>query len=568
MSEAGAGGRPFRVLPRVTPETEFFWTSGADGVLRFLTCATCGLIVHPPGPICPACLTRTLRPEAVSGRATVASYTVNHQPWIPGFDPPYVVAVVEIDEQPSVRLMSNLIGREPDDVFVGMPVRVVFEPYDDVWLPLFEPRSAAADTNPVEPAPERRVRTRRTGASSRERGERAAVISGVGQSDVGRRLYRSAIDLTVEACLAAIDDAGLTLADIDGVATYPGAMDMPPGFSGVGVPDVQEALRLELDWYNGGLENPAQLGSVVTACAAVAAGYARHVLCFRTVTEASAQGEGGRAGVTLGGGLGGGDGGKGVRIGGFMQWSLPFGAPSAANWVALYAQRYMHTYGMTREQLAQVALTCRRHAALNPKAVYRQPMTIDDYLGVRMISTPLCLYDCDAPCDGSTAVIVSAAATEPDLRRRPVRVEAVGSALHGRNSWDQWEDLTTMACRDAAAMLWNRTDLRPSDVNLAQLYDGFSFITVAWLEALGFCSKGEAAAFLEDGERFSLAGGLPLNTNGGQLSGGRLHGFGLLHEACLQLWGEAGDRQVPGAPELAVAAAGGGNLASCLLLAH
>jgi acetyl-CoA acetyltransferase len=398
------------------------------------------------------------------------------------------------------------------------------------------------------------------------RGERDAVISGVGQSDVGRRLYRSGIDLTVDACLGAIADAGLTPEDIDGIATYPGAMDSPPGFSGAGVSDVQEALRLELDWYNGGIENPGQLGSVVTAAAAVAAGYARHVLCFRTVTEASAQGDGGRASVTMGGGLGG---GGGFRIGGFMQWALPFGAASAANWVAMYAQRYMSTYGLTREQLARIALTCRRHAALNPKAVYRDPMTLEDYLGVRMISTPLCLYDCDAPCDGSTAMIVSAAETAPDLRRPPVAIEAIGSALRGRNSWDQWDDLTTMACRDAAAMLWERTDLKPGDVDLVELYDGFSFITVAWLEALGFCGKGEAGPFLEDdADRFFRDGVLPLNTNGGQLSGGRLHGYGLVHEACLQLWGEAGDRQVPGGPELAVAGAGGGNLASCLLLSR
>jgi acetyl-CoA acetyltransferase/uncharacterized OB-fold protein len=552
--------RPFRVLPRVTSDTEAFWGSGADGRLRFQHCTTCGLLVHPPGPICPVCRTRTLEPAPVSGRATVASFTINHQQWIPGFDPPYVVAIVEIVEQPSVRLMTNVIGCAPDDVYIGMPVQVVFEEHEDVWLPLFEPAPP-----PTVPTRNNVISAPFIGFRGRQRGERRAIISGVGQSDVGRRLYRSGVDLTVDACLVAIADAGLTPEDIDGVATYPGAMDSPPGFSGAGVTEVQEALRLHLDWYNGGLENPGQLGSVVTACAAVAAGYARHVLCFRTVTEASAQGDGGRASVTAGGGIGG----RQFRIGGFMQWSLPFGAASAANWVAMYAQRYMETYGLTRDQLAQVALTCRRHAALNPKAVYRDPMTLDDYLGVRMISTPLCLYDCDAPCDGSTAVIVSAAETAPDLRRPPVQVEAIGSALHGRNSWDQWDDLTTMACRDAAAMLWARTDLKPGDVDLVELYDGFSFITVAWLEALGFCGKGEAGPFLsDDADRFFRDGALPLNTNGGQLSGGRLHGYGLLHEACLQLWGEAGERQVPGLPELAVAGAGGGNLASCLLLSR
>ncbi len=133
--------------------------------------------------------------------------------------------------------------------------------------------------------------------------------------------------------------------------------------------------------------------------------------------------------------------------------------------------------------------------------------------------------------------------------------------------------------RDAAAMMWLRTDLRPADVDVAELYDGFSFIALCWLEALGFCAHGEGGPYLADGRprpgsRGAGGGGaaadrgpLPLNTNGGQLSGGRLHGYGFLHEACVQLWGEAGERQVASDPQVAVAAAGGGPLASCLLLA-
>jgi acetyl-CoA acetyltransferase len=395
-------------------------------------------------------------------------------------------------------------------------------------------------------------------------GERAAVISGVGQSQVGRRLYRPALDLTVEAVLRAIEDAGLTRDDIDGIATYPGNLDVPPGFSGVGVTELQEALRLELRWFAGGLESPGQLGSVVNAALAVAAGLANHVVCFRTVTEASAQGDKGRSSVTVGGG--GRGGGRGVRMGGFMQWTLPFGAPSAANWIAMMAMRHFHEFGTTREQLAQIPLNARRNAALNPHAIYTEPMTLGDYLGVRMISEPLCLYDCDVPADGSTAVIVSRADAAPGLRRPPVGIEAVGTAIRGRPSWDQWDDLTTMACRDAAAMLWERTDLTPADVDIAELYDGFSFIALAWLEALGFCGHGEGGPFVEGGTRIARDGELPLNTHGGQLSAGRLHGYGFLHEACLQLWGEAGARQVLGDPEVAVAAAGGGPLAGCLLL--
>ena len=132
--------QPFRVLPKVTPETEHFWTGGRDGKLQFLRCDACGEYVHPPAPICPKCLGRELSVEAVSGRAVVATYTINHQAWYPGLDPPYVVAIVEIEEQPSVRLMTNIVGCVPESVSIGMPVQVTFEEYDDVWLPFFEPR--------------------------------------------------------------------------------------------------------------------------------------------------------------------------------------------------------------------------------------------------------------------------------------------------------------------------------------------------------------------------------------------------------------------------------------------
>ena len=193
-------------------------------------------------------------------------------------------------------------------------------------------------------------------------------------------------------------------------------------------------------------------------------------------------------------------------------------------------------------------------------------MTMDDYLSARLVSTPFCLFDCDVPADGSTAVIVSAVDTAADLRQQPVAVEAIGTAIHGRPSWDQWDDLTTMALRDASAMLWSRTDLTPADVDVAELYDGFSFITLAWLEALGFCGRGEGGPFIEGGGRIALDGQIPLNTHGGQLSGGRLHGYCFLHEACTQLRGEGGERQVARTPAVAVAAAGGGPLAGCLLL--
>jgi hypothetical protein len=129
----------FRLLPEVTPETEHFWRGGERGELVFLRCESCRTYVHPPSPVCPRCLSRELGPEPVSGRGTVATFTINHQPWNPSVEVPYVIALVEIDEQPSVRLMTNIVGCAPEDVRVGMRVRVKFVQYDDVYLPLFEP---------------------------------------------------------------------------------------------------------------------------------------------------------------------------------------------------------------------------------------------------------------------------------------------------------------------------------------------------------------------------------------------------------------------------------------------
>jgi uncharacterized OB-fold protein len=141
---------PFRILPKLDDGNRFFWTSGADGRLRFLRCQDCGYFIHPPVPICPRCHSKRLAPEAVSGRATVVTYSINHQPWMPGPELPYVVAIVEIEEDPEMRLTTNVVNCAPGDVHSGLPVQVVFERHadepDDVYLPLFEPRSAGGET--------------------------------------------------------------------------------------------------------------------------------------------------------------------------------------------------------------------------------------------------------------------------------------------------------------------------------------------------------------------------------------------------------------------------------------
>ena len=247
-----------------------------------------------------------------------------------------------------------------------------------------------------------------------------------------------------------------------------------------------------------------------------------------------------------------------------MSWRAPFGALSAANWIAMNATNHFHRYGTTRAALGAIAVNARRNAGLNPDAIYREPMTMDDYLGARMITSPFGLYDCDVPCDGSIALVVSAADVAPDLARPPVYVEAVGTQIIDRVSWDQGVLSHEPQTQGPAAHLWSRTSMRPADVDVAELYDGFTFNCLSWIEGLGFCGPGEAGDFLADPGRIALDGELPLNTFGGQLSAGRTHGYGYLHEAVVQLRGDGGDRQVAGA-RVAAVSTGGGTPGGCFL---
>lgn len=383
--------------------------------------------------------------------------------------------------------------------------------------------------------------------------ESHAYITGVGQSEIGVKLTRHPLLLTFDAIREALAEAGLTIPQIDGVSTYPGRMAAYLGFSPVGADELIDALGIRATWYAGGAEITSQLGAVVAAAAAVRAGQARHVICFRTVYEAAAMARPEEYPPL-----------RRETVDGTSQWFAPFNALSAANWTAQYAMRHVKRYGLTREQLAQIALTDRANAALNPRALVRKPLTMDEYLSARMISTPLCLYDCDRFTDASTVLIVSAGTAIDEVSCTPIRIDAMAGSVE-RLSWDQAE---WMACYPTGADLWKRTDYKPADVDTAQLYDGFSFQTVAWLEALGFCELGEGGKFIEGGKRIALNGELPLNTFGGQIGAGRLHGFGFAHEAVVQLRGKGGARQIPGDPRVAVCTSGGGPLATALLLAR
>lgn len=386
---------------------------------------------------------------------------------------------------------------------------------------------------------------------------RQVAITGIGQSEVGRPSQQTAMQLSVTAAQQAIADAGLTRNDIDGIACWPGDNQNGNSFSPVGPNALMSVMGLKVNWYGGGYEGPGPLAGVINGAMAIAAGLCRHVLVFRTITEASARLVD-KTASALTNKTTGRDGSY------FWQWYTPFNVLSAVNLMALYAQRHLHDFGTTSEQMAQIALTCRANAMLNPQAVMRKPMSMDDYMASRMISSPLRLLDCDVHCDASTAIVLSRADAARDLPNPPIRIESIGSALHQPWSWDQIS-LTEMACFDVGRMLWNGTDYQPKDVGSAQLYDGFSILTMLWLEGLGLCPPGESGRFIEGGARIARDGVLPINTNGGQLSGGRTHGVGYVHEACTQLWGRGGARQVK-PHRVAVAASGGGPLGGALLL--
>jgi acetyl-CoA acetyltransferase len=368
--------------------------------------------------------------------------------------------------------------------------------------------------------------------------EKQVCITGAGQSAVGRPSAHSALQLTLDACEAAVADAGLVLSDIDGLTTFPGAVGDGSGFSPVGSTEVMLSLGLNASWVGASTEGHAHLGAIVSAIQAIASGMCRHVLVFRTVAEASARAQNREASLMAGNPT------RPSRATRSNMWTAPFKAFSAANIYALYAQAYFAKYGATDAQLGAIAVNSRAMAALNPNAIYREPITIDQYLASRMISTPLRIYDCDTHIDGSTAILLSRRELAMEMPRSPIEIEALGISLGGLGiGWHQG-DFTTLPADGAGRMLWSRTDMTPADIDVAQIYDGFSILTLLWMESLGLCKRGEAAAFVEGGTRIGLDGELPLNTSGGQLSAGRFHGYGHTYEACLQLWGNAGSRQV------------------------
>jgi acetyl-CoA acetyltransferase len=372
------------------------------------------------------------------------------------------------------------------------------------------------------------------------------AIVGVGFSDVGRRLPHTDDELVRQAITAAMNDAGMTPADIDGIATMGGnAMSMG-----------QLLGILPLNYfYSSTLLGPAFVEPAIMGAAAVGSGLSHTCVSVRLIRQMG--GANARPGSEPMRGP--------MRVGGDQQFSAPFGAGAAGAGIGGFQmQRHMQQYGTTYEQFAINAVTARYHASLHPEAIFRDPITIEDYLDARFVSEPLRLLDCDYPVDSAAAVIYTTPARAADWKQKPVNVEAY--ALSAIRDFDMslLEDFTWNSPAHASETMWSRTDLKPGDVDTAHLYDGFSIITFEWLEALGFCGRGESGPFIEAGNT-RLGGKLPLNTDGGATNFGRRHGANFCIEAVRQIRGQAGERQVPGT-EVSVWSNAVGPFAGCMLL--
>lgn len=376
---------------------------------------------------------------------------------------------------------------------------------------------------------------------------RETAVVGIGRTEYSRRSGRTTLAMAADACRAALADAGLDAAEVDGVADF-GVMDSSPGLAvahAIGVDDVAWCL----DQFGGG--NVAS-AVVANAANAVAAGLCDVAMVYRSLN--------GRSGRRFGHVTGR------VEVPGEAQFAAPHGYLVPPQWVAMWARRHQHVYGSTCEDLGQIAITQRDHASRNPHAVAQKPLAMDDYLAGRWINEPLRVYDCTFEVDGACAIVVTTMDRARDLVHLPVRV--LGSAeSHGAGgSWDQWGDLTTMYSAGTAPRLWSRVGLGPDDIDVACMYDCFTYTVMATMEDFGFCGKGEVGAFFAEG-RATYGGTVVVNPHGGLLSEGYIHGMNHHFEAVLQLRHEAGDRQVDGA-ELALVTAGAGPYGGAVVYAR
>jgi acetyl-CoA acetyltransferase len=376
---------------------------------------------------------------------------------------------------------------------------------------------------------------------------REVAIAGIGATDFSKDSGRSELRLAVEATRAALDDAGLQAGDVDGLTTF--TMDTNAEVElarAIGAGDLTFFSRIH---YGGG----AACAVVQQAALAVGAGLAETVVCYRAFNERSGR----RFGIgTVPNAAD--PGSEAVA----RSWYAPFGLVTPASWVAMFARRYMHTFGVTSEDFGRIAVIDRQHAATNPNAwFYQRPITLEEHQSSRWIVEPLHLLDCCQESDGGVALVVTTAERARDLTARPavIRAAAQGSSAGQESMTSYYRPDAEMAGLPEMGLvgrqLWQQSGLRPQDMQAAVLYDHFTPFVLVQLEELGFCGRGDARHLAAEGH-LDLGGRLPLNPHGGQLGEAYIHGMNGIAEAVRQIRGTAVN-QISGVENVVVTAGTG-----------
>ncbi|MFI6285578.1 lipid-transfer protein [Streptomyces sp. NPDC051018] len=364
-----------------------------------------------------------------------------------------------------------------------------------------------------------------------------AAVAGIGATEFSKDSGRSELKLAVEAVRAALDDAGLSPGDVDGLVTF--TMDTSPEITVAQAAGIGELSFFSRIHYGGG----AACATVQQAALAVATGVAEVVVCYRAFNE--------RSGRRFGSGV---QHREPSAEGAALGWNLPSGLLTPASWVAMAAQRYLHTYGLSPDAFGPVAVTDRRYAARNPAAYfYGKPITLADHAASRWIVEPLRLLDCCQETDGGQAIVVTSVERARELRRPPAVIVAAaqgaGRAQEQMTSFYR-DDLTGLPEMGVVArQLWRTSGLGPGEMDVGIIYDHFTPFVLMQLEEFGFCGPGEASDFVAEE-------GVPLNTHGGQLGEAYLHGMNGIAEAVRQIRGTSVN-QIPGAARALVTAGTG-----------
>ena len=358
---------------------------------------------------------------------------------------------------------------------------------------------------------------------------RPVAIVGIGYSGVYRGPSPAIETLTLDACRAAVSDAGLKAADVDAIFEYQYAGDSPTSLW------VQHALGVgDMAAYGDIMgTGPSGLSAALSAVMAVASGACETALAFRSIAQGAANNGSAAAApaYTPGASLFHDD------------LTAPYGCFGIIPTIGMRMIRRAALFGGAPEDYGHIALNARRWAAMNPRAAQKTPLTMQDYVAAKMLCDPLRLLDCDLPVSGTCAVVATTAERARDLKHPAVLVDAHAMAS-GDGDWTFSSKFLEGGLARCAERLWARSAFGPGDMHLAGLYDGFTYVTLSWIEALGFCAPGGAGPWLDEGRTIGPGGRLPVNTSGGQLAEGRLHGLSFLAEAVLQLRGAAGARQV------------------------